>query len=135
MSYKFVLVNSDSGIPEQSWVLPTPIVVGRCPTADITLDDASISRRHCQFLIDPYGALIVRDLGSTNGVYVDGRKVEKATLSMGAEVRIGVLTVRVDLTDDEMDEISHEKSGAVYDLVDTERVRIVQPEEERYEIG
>lgn len=135
MSYKFVLINSDSGIPEQSWVLPTPLVVGRCPTADITLDDASISRRHCQFLIDPHGSLIVRDLGSTNGVYVDGRKVEKATLSMGTEVRMGVLTMRVDLTDDEMDEISQEKSGSVYDLVDTERVRIVQPEEERYEIG
>ncbi len=135
MSYKFVLVNSDSGIPEQSWVLPTPIVVGRCPTADITLDEPSISRRHCQFLMDPYGGLLVRDLGSTNGVYVDGRKVEKASLSMGTEVRLGVLTLRVDLTDDEMDEISQEKSGSVYDLVDTKRVRIVQPEEERYEIG
>ena len=86
-------------------------------------------------MIDPHGSLIVRDLGSTNGVYVDGRKVEKATLSMGTEVRMGVLTMRVDLTDDEMDEISQEKSGSVYDLVDTERVRIVQPEEERYEIG
>lgn len=135
MSYKFVLVNSNSGIPEQSWVLPTPIVVGRCPTAGITLDDPSISRRHCQFLIDPYGTLMVRDLGSTNGVYVDDRKVEKATLSMGTEVRIGVLTVRVDLTDDEMDEVSKEKSGAVYDLVDTEQVQIVQPEPERYEIS
>ena len=135
MSYKFVLVNPDSGIPEQSWVLPTPIVVGRCPTADITLDDVSISRRHCQFLIDPHGALIVRDLGSTNGVYVDGRKVEKATVSMGTEIRLGLLTMRVELTADEMDEISGEKSGSVYDLVDTERVQIIQPEEERYEIG
>ena len=54
---------------------------------------------------------------------------------MGTEVRIGVLTVRVDLTDDEMDDMAQEKSGAVYDLVDTERVQIVQPEQERYEIG
>ena len=135
MSYKFVLINSESGIPEQNWVLPTPIIVGRCPTAEITLDDASISRRHCQFLIDPYGALIVRDLGSTNGVYVDGRRVEKATLSLGAEVRLGVLTMRVDLTDDEMDEMSEQRTGDVYDLVDTEQVKIIQPEQERYEIG
>lgn len=135
MSFKFVLVNPESGIPEQTWVLPTPITVGRCPTADITLDDVSISRRHCQFLTDPHGSLIVRDLGSTNGLYVDGRRVEKATVSLGTEVRIGVLVMRVDLTDDELDEISQEKSGAVYDLVDTERVTIVQPEPERYEIG
>lgn len=135
MSFKFVLVNPESGIPEQNWVLPTPITVGRCPTADITLDDVSISRRHCQFLTDPHGSLIVRDLGSTNGLYVDGRRVEKATVSLGTEVRIGVLVMRVDLTDDELDEISQEKSGAVYDLVDTERVTIVQPEPERYEIG
>lgn len=70
MSYKFVLINSESGIPEQNWVLPTPINVGRCPTSDITLEDSSISRRHCQFLIDPYGSLIVRDMGSTNGDYL-----------------------------------------------------------------
>ena len=89
----------------------------------------------CAELIDPYGSLIVRDLGSTNGVYVDGRRVEKATLSMGAEVRIGVLTMRVDLTDDEIDEISEQGTGAVYDLVDTEQVKIIQPEQERYEIG
>ena len=135
MSYKFVLINSESGIPEQNWVLPTPINVGRCPTSDITLEDSSISRRHCQFLIDPYGSLIVRDLGSTNGVYVDGRRVDKATLSMGAEIRLGVLTMRVELTEDELDAITDQKRGQVYDLVETERVRVVQPEEERYEIG
>ena len=135
MSYKFVLINSESGIPEQNWILPTPITVGRCPTAEITLDDASISRRHCQFLIDPYGSLIVRDLGSTNGIYVDGRRVEKATLSNGDEVSIGVIQMRVDLTDDEIDEISEQGTGAVYDLVDTEQVKIIEPEQERYEIG
>jgi len=135
MSYKFVLLNSANGMPEQSWAIPTPITVGRCPTADITLDDASISRRHCQFLIDPYGSLMVRDLGSTNGIFVDGRRVEKATVSLGTEVKIGLLMFRVELTDDEMDDIAQEKSGAVYDLVDTEQVRIIQPEEERYEIG
>ena len=135
MSYKFVLVNRASGMPEQHWVLPTPITVGRCPSADITLDDASISRKHCQFLIDPFGSLMVRDLGSTNGVYVDGRRVDKATVSLGAEVRIGLLMFHIELTDDEMDEIAQQKSSDVYDLVDTEKVQIVQPQEERYEIG
>ena len=77
----------------------------------------------------------MRDLGSTNGVYVDGRRVDKATLSMGAEIRLGVLTMRVELTEDELDAITDQKPGQVYDLVETERVRVVQPEEERYEIG
>ena len=78
---------------------------------------------------------MVRDLGSTNGVYVDGRRVEKATISLGTEVKVGMLMFRIELTDDEMDEIAQEKSDAVYDLVETKQVRIVQPEEERYEIG
>lgn len=62
--------------------------VGRHPEADIFLDDVTVSRRHAEFL--RHGtAFEVRDLGSLNGTYFDGVRIETALLSDGAEVQVG----------------------------------------------
>lgn len=62
--------------------------VGRHPEADIFLDDVTVSRRHAEFL--RHGTVFeVRDLGSLNGTYFDGVRIETALLSDGAEVQIG----------------------------------------------
>lgn len=62
--------------------------VGRHPEADIFLDDVTVSRRHAEFL--RHGtAFEVRDLGSLNGTYFDGVRIENALLSDGAEVQVG----------------------------------------------
>ena len=61
---------------------------GRPPSADIFLDDVTVSRRHAQFL--RHGtAFEVKDLGSLNGTFFDGVRIETALLSDGAEVQIG----------------------------------------------
>lgn len=62
--------------------------VGRHPNADIFLDDVTVSRKHAQF-IRHATAFEVQDLGSLNGTYFDGVRIEKALLSDGAEVQIG----------------------------------------------
>jgi pSer/pThr/pTyr-binding forkhead associated (FHA) protein len=63
-------------------------VAGRHPSADIFLDDVTVSRRHAQFL--RHGtAFEVKDLGSLNGTFFDGVRIETALLSDGAEVQIG----------------------------------------------
>jgi pSer/pThr/pTyr-binding forkhead associated (FHA) protein len=56
--------------------------VGRHPDADIFLDDVTVSRRHAEFVR-------VGDLGSLNGTYYDGVRIESALLSDGAEVQVG----------------------------------------------
>ena len=62
--------------------------VGRHPNADIFLDDVTVSRRHAQFL--RHGRTFeVKDLGSLNGTYFDGERIETAMLSDGAEVQVG----------------------------------------------
>jgi pSer/pThr/pTyr-binding forkhead associated (FHA) protein len=62
--------------------------VGRHPSSDIFLDDVTVSRRHAQFL--RHGtAFEVKDLGSLNGTFFDGVRIETALLSDGAEVQIG----------------------------------------------
>ncbi|WBU38762.1 FHA domain-containing protein [Homoserinibacter sp. YIM 151385] len=62
--------------------------VGRHPDAEIFLDDVTVSRRHAEF-IRMGTAFQVRDLGSLNGTYFDGVRIESALLTDGAEVQVG----------------------------------------------
>jgi pSer/pThr/pTyr-binding forkhead associated (FHA) protein len=71
---------------------PPGIVVGRGNDADLRVNDPGVSRRHVEIRVtdDPEGPRVsVHDLGSTNGVLVNGRKVDSATLADGADIRIG----------------------------------------------
>ncbi len=62
--------------------------VGRHPNADIFLDDVTVSRRHAEFTRN--GTVFqVKDLGSLNGTYFDGVRIESALLTDGAEVQVG----------------------------------------------
>lgn len=64
------------------------VTVGRSPSADIFLDDVTVSRKHANF-IRRDGKFFVKDLNSLNGTYVNLQQVEEAQLSEGDEVRIG----------------------------------------------
>ncbi len=63
-------------------------VVGRHPDADIFLDDVTVSRRHVE-LRRELGELHLVDLGSLNGTYVGGERVDERSLHSGDEVQIG----------------------------------------------
>jgi pSer/pThr/pTyr-binding forkhead associated (FHA) protein len=63
-------------------------VAGRHPDADIFLDDVTVSRRHAEFV--RHGTSFqVKDLGSLNGTYFDGVRIDTALLGDGAEVQVG----------------------------------------------
>jgi hypothetical protein len=61
---------------------------GRHPDSDIFLDDVTVSRRHVEFYRED-GRFTVRDVGSLNGTYVNGSRIEEAELFGGDEVQIG----------------------------------------------
>ncbi len=128
MNYKFILVDTVSGSDQAIWILSPPVIVGRSPMADISIGDPSISRRHCQFLNDPQGALVVRDLGSMNGIYIDDLRVDKAVINPGAEVQIGAITLRMEWTDDDI--VEGPAVGEVYDVDVTQPMQIVRPDAE-----
>ncbi len=69
-------------------------VVGRDPACDIVLNDSKCSRRHAVIEDGPSG-LSIRDSGSANGIFVNGRKVEKAPLNPGDSVKLGEVTLRL----------------------------------------
>jgi hypothetical protein len=72
------------------------LVVGRGTEADLRINDPGVSRRHIEFLVHGEDLEVV-DLGSTNGMLVNGAKVGRAGLRDGTEVKIGhtTMTVRV----------------------------------------
>ena len=61
---------------------------GRDPGSDIFLDDVTVSRRHAEFLSER-GELQVVDIGSLNGVYVNGQPIDSAVLTNGDEIQMG----------------------------------------------
>ena len=63
--------------------------LGRHPQSDFSLDDITVSRRHADIERLGDGAYEIRDAGSLNGTYVNGKRVEKARLANGDEVQIG----------------------------------------------
>lgn len=67
-------------------------VIGRGTDADITVDDSSISRRHCEVLWDGTRAQ-ANDLGSTNGSLLNGRKLSSAALESGNVIEIGATRI------------------------------------------
>ena len=75
-------------------VLVDTLIVGRDPACDISeQNDPLMSRRHAAFSADAKNA-IVRDLGSRNGILVNGTKVPEAQLRHGDVVQIGHLQVK-----------------------------------------
>jgi pSer/pThr/pTyr-binding forkhead associated (FHA) protein len=74
-------------------------VLGRSRDCDITLDDANVSRHHAE--VRPSGgSWVVRDLGSTNGVKVNGRRIDGSrpqSLKPGDVVELGTSRLTFDL--------------------------------------
>ncbi len=63
--------------------------LGRATRADFIVDEALVSRLQCRFTAGVDGSLEVQDLGSTNGTFVNGKRVKKSKLEPGDRVRIG----------------------------------------------
>jgi pSer/pThr/pTyr-binding forkhead associated (FHA) protein len=63
--------------------------MGRAPRADFVVDAALVSRVHCRFMLNDGNELQLEDLGSTNGTFVNGKKVTRTTLSDGDTLTIG----------------------------------------------
>src|SRR3954447_22058527 len=73
------------------------IVVGRSSELDMVLVEDMVSRRHAR--IECGEQIVIEDLGSTNGTFVNGEKIKKATLKEGDRVLIGTSILKVVSTD------------------------------------
>jgi hypothetical protein len=73
----------------------TMVVVGRHPQCDARLDSLRVSRHHC-CMTQENGDVVVRDLGSTNGIRINGQRVEVGRLRPGDELSIAHIRYRLE---------------------------------------
>jgi hypothetical protein len=73
----------------------TALVIGRSKDCDVPLADGNVSRRHAEIGRSADG-FVLRDLDSTNGTTVNGRRVKSAPVGEGDEITLGTSTLRIE---------------------------------------
>jgi hypothetical protein len=85
-------------LDDRRYVLEGPTAtLGRSKECECVINDANISRRHAQLRRNSGGDWQVVDMGSTNGIKVNGRRVDSSRLSPGDEVTLGTTTFTFDI--------------------------------------
>ena len=82
----------------KTWqVQPNPqgTIVGRSPRCDVVIESRDVSREHARIFQDPFSRWIIEDLGSSNGVFVNGKRVEAYAIFAGDQVGIGPFSISV----------------------------------------
>ena len=74
------------------------LVIGRSNDIDIVLIEDMVSRRHARVILQG-DSLVIEDLGSTNGTFVNGEKIRRSRLKEGDKVLIGTSIIRVAFSD------------------------------------
>jgi len=72
------------------------VTVGRSPTNNIFVRDKNVSRVHCQIVVTEDGCMLT-DLQSTNGTFVNGKRVTECKLAVGDEIRVGTTLLQLDM--------------------------------------
>lgn len=87
-------------------LVPPGLVIGRGSEADVRINDPGVSRRHIEFVVTASSPdqvrIEVRDLGSTNGMQVDGHRITHTGVHDGTTVKIGNTTMTVRVIEEDM---------------------------------
>ncbi len=90
----YIVVYLGSGKVNELKTEKREITVGRDPSCDLVLDEQTISRKHASIALEGE-SIIVRDLGSRNGTFVGGRRVDVSKIEPGQDIRIGTYRITV----------------------------------------
>jgi two-component system cell cycle response regulator len=88
-AYLIVIAGSQVG---EMISLKETTVLGRGGDADVRLVEEKMSRRHCRLSIEA-GEAYIEDLGSSNGTYVNGRRINRQKLADGDKIQVGETTI------------------------------------------
>jgi len=78
----------------KTYTIDTDKTIGRGSDNDIVFDEGTISSHHCEIILQ-YGVFIIKDLDSTNGTIVNGKKIKEFQLNPGDEIKISSVNIKV----------------------------------------
>lgn len=98
--FTLTVIDADApaGAPRSFAISAERCSIGSASNNDVVIEDATLSRYHCEIRVDARGAR-VRDLGSRNGTFVREQRVETAPLEDHSEFRVGGTVLMVVVTE------------------------------------
>src|SRR5438067_175163 len=90
------IVKGPSGLEKSYPMRQLAVTIGRSDQCDISVKDSSMSGRHAE-ISKANGDIKIRDLGSANGIYLNGERIEEAELYDGDVLRLGQTSIRIDV--------------------------------------
>ena len=95
MDVKLILFKKNGS--QKAIPLPSKVtIIGRRQDCDLRIPLMPVSRRHCQLILNNE-TLKIRDLGSRNGTFLNGKRIEEATAQAGDKIMIGPLTFAIQI--------------------------------------
>jgi pSer/pThr/pTyr-binding forkhead associated (FHA) protein len=91
MQATFVVI--EPKLTPSEYTVELPATIGRGRESDLKFSHGLLSRKHCE-LVEDDGGILVRDLGSRNGTFIGGRRVESSPLAPGELLTVGGITLR-----------------------------------------
>jgi DNA-binding NtrC family response regulator len=119
-----VLVYHRDGVEVAPLAPGSAVVIGRSAPADVVVADERLSRQHARFSLVEGESVTVEDLGSLNGTWIGGERVERASIKPGEQVMLGTIAATVHvLSGDDEPPLGLEGHDAFVVAVDTEITR------------
>ncbi len=116
------------------------IAIGRDPDNDVVLPDRSVSRHHAE-LSPELGRWRIRDLGSTNGVQINGSPVPDGMVGIGDRLRVGIFDLQVELDTDATPEANMEELASAtivrhrQDFLESPELSVLGQSEDAHEVS
>jgi DNA-binding NtrC family response regulator len=107
-----LIVHHRDGAESVALQFGVPVVVGRRAPASLVVPGAKLSRSHARFTLDTSGRVLVEDLGSTNGTWIAGTRIDRAAVELGEQVVLGEVIATVQITTPEKPVVSAASGGA-----------------------
>lgn len=113
MNATLLVIRAD-GQSQEITIRQDRVIVGRDRSAHLRVPARSVSRQHCEFVSED-GRVVVRDLGSSNGTFVNRERVQEADLNPGDLISIGpaVFVLRIDGEPSDLDPAEAHANGSV----------------------
>jgi two-component system, cell cycle response regulator len=100
----YLIVLAGSAMGEMYKLAHNPTVIGRGQNAHVRMIDEGISREHCEISVEGEN-MVLRDLGSTNGTFCQGARIDRHVLEDGDKILVGSTTVLKFTYHDSLDEL------------------------------